>query len=56
MIVGEGGHSGGKEVALHVDPVADEGGCLADEGVEGISGMSIPYVSRDEGTCLQGGL
>ncbi len=39
MIVGEGGHSGGKEVALHVDPVAAQGGCLADEGVEGISGM-----------------
>ena len=45
MIVGDGGHSGGEEVAFHVDPVAAEGGYLADEGVEGISGMSIPYVS-----------
>ena len=53
--MGEGGHGGGKEVAGDVDPVAAEGVYLANQGVEGVPGMGIPYVSGDERACLQGG-
>ena len=55
MVVRDNRHSGGKEVAFHVDPIAAEGGDLPYKGTKGISGTGIPYIFRDERTCLQAG-
>ncbi len=44
VLVGDGGHSRSEEAAVHIDPVATEGGSLADQDFKGAVVAGIPDV------------